>query len=310
MNKVSSSPHLPASPDSDPAVTPSGDSAALSPLSAAADLPRTWTRYGLTSDLYLKLMQCSLPVVARVGSSLSAEQLQQLAACCTVFPDHWLLQDPAAFYDECLRFASSQLWPDFSQALPDDLSRTIPADAIRSLVSATFRRIQAHPQALRLVISENLFDSANLAKRNVLLPDSPVVLQLDRVLMRGHDVGAFRASISAEDLYILILSLCSFPVALGSTFHQLYGMNVTEPANVNGLETLAKDAVLAFLTTPMPASHSGSYTHSSLSMGLGPSVAANLYSGETATSPLLHPDSSSFSDAAPDYPENDPYQHE
>lgn len=206
--------------------------------------------------------------------------MREIAAVAHVSPACELLRQPQRLYEEGLRFAMAQIWPPADAPELDGLSDIIPADAVRVFVSAMYRRFQAHPDSLRLLISENLFNSADLAKRVGVMENSPVVLQLDRLLMRGYDVGAFREGVSAEDLYIVILSLCAFPVASGSTFHALYGMNVTDPANVDGLEKLIVDNVLAFLTSTMPTSQGNSYTHASPSPGMGPSVAARLYSRE------------------------------
>lgn len=270
------------------------------------NLPATWSCYGLTRDQYVALMYHSLPILARVGATLSRNMIRTITHASGVPASCSLLQDGAALYEEGLRFAMRQVWVPSPTAGVEDLSTTTPADAIRTLVRITYRRFQANPDALRLIISENLFGTAERTHRVGVFEESPVVLQLDRVLMRGHDVGAFRSGVSAEDLYILILSLCGFPVSVGSTFQMLYGMNVTDAANAAGMEALVQDAVLAFLTTHMPTSQGTSYTHSSLSPGVGSSVAASLYSNESM--PSLWSRGLNSSEA--DYPDDDPYQNE
>ncbi|WOH93922.1 hypothetical protein [Corynebacterium urealyticum] len=108
----------------------------------------------------------------------------------------------------------------------------------------------------------------------------PVILQIDRALLRGHDLGAFRTGVSAEDVYILILGLSGFATLHRNTFYALYGMDVREPHNESGVTELACDAVVAFLTTPMRTRQDNSYTHSSPSEIVGESVAASLYDSE------------------------------
>jgi hypothetical protein len=110
-----------------------------------------------------------------------------------------------------------------------------------------------------------------------VLESSPVVLQIDRVLMRGQDYGAFRPGISAEDVYVLITSLCCFPASQGTTFHTHYGTDLDNAQTVDGLEKLACDAVLAFLTTSMPTTQGSSYTHASPTKTTPSSVSASLY---------------------------------
>lgn len=255
-------------------------------------------------------MQQALSVLVRTGPAVPEATIAELAESAGLEPSHQLFQDTELLYDECLRFALSQLWPAADVVSADSVSSAVPADAIRTLFRELFRCGRNNPQALRFIVSENLFDSAQLSRRHVPLDDSPMMLQLDRILMRGHDVGAFRAGISAEDVYVLMLSLCSFPVSMGSTFHKLYGMNATDASNTAGLEALATDAVVAFLTTPMPTSQGSSYTHSSLSLAVGPSVAATLYSREQSPAPLSRGVVSSSSDANTDCSATDLYRHE
>lgn len=261
-------------------------------------LPQSWSRWGLTEEQYVDVMRHSLPVLARVGTSVDQRIVRDIAAVAHTTASAKIFADTQELYTEGLRFAFAQLWPSQSADELEDVQDLIPADALRAFVVATYRRFQAHPDALRLIISENLFSTANIASRVGVLESSPVVLQVDRLLMRGHDVGAFRDGISAEDLYILMMSVAAFPVASGSTFHSLYGMNATDEVNTVGMEALVADAVLAFLTTNMPTSQGSSYTHSSLSAGMGPSVAARLYSMEALPSTVSRGLSASFADDA------------
>ncbi|MBC2681085.1 hypothetical protein GSS87_01420 [Corynebacterium sp. 4HC-13] len=242
----------------------------------------SWKGTGLKKADYVSVMRHSLPILARSGTAISSQSLHEIGNAVGVSPSCPLLRHPQRLYEEGLRFAMAQIWPPADAPELDGLADLIPADAVRNFVSATFRRFQAHPDCLRLLIAENLFNTLDLPRRVGVMEDSPVVLQLDRLLMRGYDVGAFREGISAEDLYVVILSLCAFPVASGSTFHALYGMNVSDPANAEGLEKLIVDNVVAFLTSTMPTSQGSSYTHSSQSPGMGSSVAAHLYSREYA----------------------------
>jgi hypothetical protein len=159
-----------------------------------------------------------------------------------------------------------------------DVEDYSPAEAVRALVRTAYRRHRAHPDAVRLILTENIQGHAHVTGRPETLESSPVVLQIDRVLMRGQDFGAFRPGISAEDVYVLITSLCTFPAAQGSTFHGHYATDVDYGPTVDGLEMLACDTVLAFLTTSMPTDQGSSYTHASPTVMTPGSVSASLYS--------------------------------
>lgn len=251
-------------------------------------LPQSAALHGLPQPNYVSLIRVALPLLAGRRHELSDEEKAELALHSGVATDHALLAYYAELYGECLRFAHAQIWPEidehFDAVMDEELYTLTPVKAVRHLVGTTYRRFQLHPTEVGFIVADNVArrDSAPMAA--VSLESSPVILQLDRVLMRGHDIGAFRYGVSAEDLYVIIVALCSFPVAHGPAFHALYGMDSSDATNAAGMSKLTEDAVLAFLTTTMPTTQGSSYTHSSQSHtsseGLPSSVAASLYASE------------------------------
>lgn len=236
------------------------------------DLPATFTRYGCSLAEYRLILDTALPELVASGMDAS---LHDIAVSAGVPADHPLITDVEVLYDEALRYAFRLLWPRPTDMDVEDL---VPAEAVRTLVRTAYRRHRAHPDAVRLVLAENLFGHSRLSGRPDVLENSPVVLQIDRVLMRGQDFGAFRPGVSAEDVYVLITSLCAFPAAQGTTFHAHYSTDVDYGPTVEGLEKLACDAVLAFLTTSMPTTQGSSYTHAAPAAAAANSVSASLYS--------------------------------
>lgn len=237
------------------------------------DMPATFTRYGCSLAEYRLILDTALPEL--VVSGLDAS-LGDIAVSAGVPTDHPLLTDVEVLYDEALRYAFRLLWPRPTDMDVEDL---VPAEAVRTLVRTAYRRHRAHPDAVRLILAENLLGHAHLNGRPDALETSPVVLQIDRVLMRGQDFGAFRPGVSAEDVYVLITSLCSFPASQGMVFHAHYGTDVDYGPTVEGLEKLACDTVLAFLTTSMPTTQGSSYTHAApAAAAAASSVSASLYS--------------------------------
>lgn len=235
-------------------------------------LPDTFRRYGCSIDEYRLILDTALPELVRSGLQANTGDI---AVGAGVPADHPLLSDVEGLYDEALRYAFRLIWPRPSDMDVEDYS---PAEAVRALVRTAYRRHRAHPDAVRLILTENIQGHAHVTGRPEALEPSPVVLQIDRVLMRGQDFGAFRPGISAEDVYILITSLCTFPAAQGSTFHGHYATDVDYGPTVDGLEMLACDTVLAFLTTSMPTGQGSSYTHASPTIMTPGSVSASLYS--------------------------------
>lgn len=253
-----------------------------------AHLPQSAAQYGLRSEQYSRLLKVALPMLTGRQDPLGEQEKAKLESLSGVPAGQRPLNNYRELYGECLRFAHAQIWPETDEnhdaVMDEELYTLTPVQAVRHLVSTTYRRFQQHPAEVAFIVADNIARRRSAAVPDFALEASPVILQLDRVLMRGHDIGAFRYGISAEDLYVILVSLCSFPVAHGPAFHALYGMNATDPTNVAGMTKLTEDAVLAFLTSTMPTTQGSSYTHSSQSHssseGLPSSVAATLYASE------------------------------
>ncbi|MGP5660335.1 hypothetical protein [Corynebacterium falsenii] len=234
-------------------------------------------RYHLSAEQFVGAMEATLPIAARVGTRMNDRHVAAIAKASGLPASADVFASPEGLYYEALRYAHACTWPRPASA--DDVpTKVTPATAVRQLVRETYARFEDNPNALRLIASENIFGDGDISPLIGVLKDSPVVLHVDRVLMLGHDIGAFREGVSAEDVYILMSSLCSFAITQGRTFHALYGMDAFDETNRRGLVELTCDAVLAFLTTTMPTEQGSSYTHSSHSAAVGSSVAASLYS--------------------------------
>lgn len=234
----------------------------------------------MAASQYCSALDAVLPVAARVGYQFTEADVVASARAAGISPTHALYVDRRELYHEALRYAHALIWPEWSPDEETALEKMIPADAVRRFVEVTVRRFREHPDAVRLIVAENMFDRCNLSSAVGILEDSPVVLMIDRMLMHGHDVGAFRTGVSAEDIFVLLTALCAFPLTQGHAFYALYGMDIADARNSVGMTLMASDAVLAFLSTTMDTTQGASYTHSSLSHAIGSSVAASLYSSE------------------------------
>lgn len=240
-------------------------------------LPASAAWYALSDQQYIRVMNAAVTIAVRVGATFTSQHLATIARVARVSATCDLLASPSRLYEEALRYAHSSIWPVPLNGYDNPEMDRSPVREMRNLVGATYTRFATHPDSVRLIVAENLLGDPELVHRVGVLEDSPVVLHIDRVLMRGHDIGAFRNGVSAEDTYALITALCSFAVTQGTTFHALYGMDSREASNEAGLRNLTCDAVIAFLTTTMPTKQGNSYTHASHSSVIGSSVAASLY---------------------------------
>lgn len=243
-------------------------------------LPNSAARYEMAASQYRSALEAVLPAAARAGYHFTEADIVTAARAAGIAPTHDLFANTRELYHEALRYAHALIWPEWSQDEALALEKMIPGEAVRRFVDVTMRRFHDHPDAVRLIVSENMFNRSDLSSTVGVLEDSPVVLMIDRMLMRGHDVGAFRTGVSAEDVFVLVTALCAFPLTQGHAFHALYGMNITDAQNSVGMTLMASDAVVAFLSTTMDTTQGASYTHSSHSHSMGSSVAASLYSSE------------------------------
>ncbi|MEZ2122839.1 MULTISPECIES: TetR/AcrR family transcriptional regulator [unclassified Corynebacterium] len=169
---------------------------------------------------------------------------------------HYHFGDKRNLYVQALLRAVTLIRPDASEM---ELPSTVPVDGIRKIVQVICRRMFAEPAAVRLILLENLFKHAEVTGASPLADQSAVLLALDRLLMLGQDSGAFRPGISALDIYTVISSLCAFRTSNRDTYLNLYDVDLADDTNTAGLERLAVDAVLSFLTSNMPGTGTMSY---------------------------------------------------
>jgi AcrR family transcriptional regulator len=117
-----------------------------------------------------------------------------------------------------------------SQLQLDDLS---PEDALRKLVGFTVDYQLAHPEFIRLVMTENIHrgeylrQSAVIQKLNV-----PAIEGLKRVLERGVAAGVFRSGLDPVDVHMSISALSVFNVANRYTFSLIFQRDFDVPATI------------------------------------------------------------------------------
>ncbi|WP_245945758.1 TetR/AcrR family transcriptional regulator [Corynebacterium senegalense] len=198
----------------------------------------------------------ALEVFARHG--YEATKLQTLADATGMSKRmiHYHFGDKRGLYRACLTRAIHLLTP------PQEVlnrSYAVPVEGMRRFVDAIFHRFLHNPGAVRLVLRENL--DPVLAEGDTLKPHelSEVLLHLERILLLGQDSGAFRPEVSADDILIMLCSLCLFREGNHRTAHNLTQVDLRSQRNVEGMRRMAIDTVLAFLTSNIPPSGYGSY---------------------------------------------------
>ena len=106
-----------------------------------------------------------------------------------------------------------------------------PEDALRKLVGHTVDYQLAHPEFIRLVMTENIHRGEFLARsKSIQKLNVPAIEALGRVYARGVADGVFRSGLDPIDLHMSISALSVFNVANRHTFSLIFKRDLESPA--------------------------------------------------------------------------------
>ena len=98
-----------------------------------------------------------------------------------------------------------------------------PVPALRALVGASFDFHAAHPEFIRMVMSENINQGEYIRKIPELRAiNRSAITSLDRICQRGIAQGVFRADIDTVDLHMSISALSFYNVSNRHTFSYIF----------------------------------------------------------------------------------------
>src|SRR5262245_20367151 len=105
-----------------------------------------------------------------------------------------------------------------------------PEDALRKLVGHTVDYQLAHPEFIRLVMTENIHRGEFLARSKTIQKlNVPAIDGLRRVYERGISDGVFRVGLDPIDLHMSISALSVFNVANRHTFALIFKRDLESP---------------------------------------------------------------------------------
>ncbi|MDY5785571.1 TetR/AcrR family transcriptional regulator [Corynebacterium sp.] len=201
-------------------------------------------------------VKTALNVFARDG--FEAARLQDLSAESGMSKRmlHYHFGDKNGLYRAAFELAIRQLTPP-----PEVLSRTyaVPVEGMRRFIDALFHRFLQHPAAVRLVLKENLDPALPHGDASKVPELSDTTLHIERLLLLGQDSGAFRPDVSADDILLMLCSLCALRASQAHTALGLTRVDLSTQRNTEGMRRMTIDTVLAFLTSNIPPSGYGSY---------------------------------------------------
>lgn len=108
-----------------------------------------------------------------------------------------------------------------------DLQHLEPQTAMQELIRFTFWYFVEHPEFIRLLNNENLYDAAHIKRsKRVLSMHSPLLSQLQKVLEKGAEQGVFRSGVSPLQLYITVAGLGYFYLSNSATLGTVFGCDL------------------------------------------------------------------------------------
>jgi len=129
-----------------------------------------------------------------------------------------------------------------------DLEAMSPPEAMGELVRFTFGYFVAHPEFIRILNNENLYEAQHL-NRSTRIKDmhSPLVEEVRNTLARGAEQGVFRHGVDPVQLYITIAGLSYFYLSNAATLGAIFDRDLrTREALASRLEHVV-DVVLGYL---------------------------------------------------------------
>lgn len=108
-----------------------------------------------------------------------------------------------------------------------------PEDALRRLVGFTVDYQMAHPEFIRLVMTENIHRGEYLKRSGAIQAlNVPAIQGLRTVYERGVTAGVFRAGLDPIDLHMSISALSVFNIANRHTFSLIFQRDFDAPASI------------------------------------------------------------------------------
>ncbi|MET3599655.1 TetR/AcrR family transcriptional regulator [Martelella mangrovi] len=152
--------------------------------------------------------------------------------------------DKDELYKAALREAYVQIRAGEEQLHLEELT---PEEAIGALVMFTMTHFRTRPWFITMLNTENLRHGSSVSaigdRREI---QSKLLVKLSDVLERGRKDGVFVRQAKPLDVYMLIASLCYFPVSNRFTLAEVFGFDGSEE-NLNAHAHRATEAVICWL---------------------------------------------------------------
>jgi AcrR family transcriptional regulator len=123
-----------------------------------------------------------------------------------------------------------------------------PVEALKKLVSFSIDYKLAHPEFVRLVMTENIHSAEYLKKsKTAVHMNTPAIDLLKRIYDRGVATGDFRAGIEAFDLHMAISALSLYNVSNMPTVEAIFKRDIMDKKEVDRIRKNCIEMLLRFV---------------------------------------------------------------
>jgi AcrR family transcriptional regulator len=131
-----------------------------------------------------------------------------------------------------------------------DLAQRPPEEALRTLVAFTFDYYSAHPEFVRLVMTENILNGIYLSRSKVIQRlNVNVIDTLGDLLARGQRAGTFRRDLDPVELHMSISALGFFNIANRATFSTIFKQDMTSARSLAVRREQVVEMILRYAKT-------------------------------------------------------------
>jgi AcrR family transcriptional regulator len=128
------------------------------------------------------------------------------------------------------------------------LDSLAPLDALRQLAGASFDYHAAHPDYIRMVMSENINQGEYIRKIPELRAiNRSAITVLERLCERGIAEGVFRADVDPVDLHMTISALSFYNVSNRHTFSFIFDRDLGAPEVHAARREVVVDTILRYV---------------------------------------------------------------
>ncbi len=128
------------------------------------------------------------------------------------------------------------------------LENLSPKEAIQELVNFTVNYFIKHPEFIRLLNNENLYQAEHIKRsKKIRRIHSPFVQLISDVLRRGEQQGVFRKDVDPVQFYITVASVAYFYFSNIYTLSTIFGRNFNKNSEIKKRQEHCIEVILGYL---------------------------------------------------------------